>query len=72
MCNTCSLGQVKFVTPVISREVIRMCDPCPSCGSLVIRLDKFPSLISSWKIVSPTFQPWERIGNTVYDVLIIV
>jgi len=74
MCNTCSLGQVKFVAPISSLEVYHMCKRCPSCGKLVIWIEKnkFPSLISSWKILTPSSIPWEPMPNIIEDVFIIV
>ena len=74
MCNKCSLGQVKFVAPISDIEVYRICNVCPSCGKLVIWIEKnkFPSLISCWKILTPSSKKWELIPNIIEDVPIIV
>jgi hypothetical protein len=79
MCNTCSLGQVKFTTPITLDELnyvgtnkfIRRCQECDE-HAFVISKFRVPSLISCWKILTPTSQQYEPNNNVVYNFRLIV
>ena len=74
MCNTCSPGQVKFATPISLADLerisnIRRCTKeCDECGEMAFAITKFPvpSLISSWKMLLPTTEPYVSVDNIVY------
>jgi hypothetical protein len=74
MCNTCYQGQVKFTTPITLVELerissIRKCvGNCAECGELAFAISKFqvPSLISNWKLLMPTSEPYVSVDNVVY------
>ena len=74
MCSTCSPGQVKFTTPITLVELerisnIRSCtEKCAECGKLAFAVSRFqvPSLISSWKMLFPTTEPYVSVDNVVY------
>ena len=78
MCNTCSLGQVKLVTPVTVSEfdemVISTNANCPECGRGVFNLSefKYPSLISGWRIITSSSIMMEPIPNIIHSGLMIV
>lgn len=73
MCTICCPGQIKLVTPMRDIEVSRMCDRC-DCGRSVIIIERmnFPSLIQSWKILTPESYECDQIPNIVHNVRIIV
>jgi hypothetical protein len=54
MCRTCQQGQIRFITPITKKEVIRLCTECPECGILAIRINSFPSLIKNWMVFTET------------------
>lgn len=79
MCNTCSPAQVKFTTPITLAEIYNMgykkfLKRCRECNKPAFVITKFtvPSLISSWKILTPTSQKYEKIDNVVYTFRTIV
>ena len=78
MCNTCSLGQIKLVTPVTVSEFDEMVTStnsnCPECGRNVFNLSefKYPSLISGWRIITSSSIAMEPILNIIHSGLMIV
>jgi hypothetical protein len=79
MCNTCSPAQVKFTTPITldeldvmgAKKFIRRCEECDEYAFMISKF-KVPSLILSWKILTPTSQLYEPINNVVYKFRMIV